>query len=88
MDAAFYVESNLRQLSGNINWISRVPLSIKAAQELTQNLRAEQLIPSSKYQGYSFCGVCNEYAGIRQQWIVIKSEERKQADLKKLSQPY
>ena len=31
MDAAFYDEKNLMDCQGGFNWISRVPLTIKAA---------------------------------------------------------
>ncbi|MEB3308920.1 MAG: IS1634 family transposase, partial [Snowella sp.] len=34
---------------------------------------------------YRFCTVCSEYAGVKQQWIVVESQQRKQADLKTLS---
>ncbi|MEJ6484720.1 IS1634 family transposase, partial [Nostoc punctiforme UO1] len=77
MDAAFYTEDNLSQCSQSIDWISRVPLTIKSAQELIQTVSPEQLNKSIVYKGYSFCAVCNEYAEIKQQWIVVESEERK-----------
>jgi len=86
MDAAFYTEANLSELNSSINWISRVPLTIKAAQEITQSILPEQLDKSAKYKGYSFCNVCSEYAGVKQQWVVVESEERKKADLKTLCQ--
>jgi len=28
---------------------------------------------------------CSEYAGVKQQWVVVESEQRRQADLKTLS---
>jgi len=86
MDAAFYQEANLIQFSSSINWISRVPLTIKAAQEITQIILPEQLDKSTKYKGYSLCTVCSQYAGVQQRWFVVESEERKQADLKALLQ--
>jgi len=52
MDAAFYTEANLIQCSKNINWISRVPLTIKAAQELLQILLA--MIMTLALMVYSF----------------------------------
>lgn len=58
MDAAFYTEKNLNQCSERMNWISRVPLTIKAAQELTQLLLPEQFSKSDLYEKYSFCAVC------------------------------
>ncbi len=81
MDAAFYTEKNLKQCSESINWISRVPLTIKAAQELTQILLPEQFIKSNLYEKHSFCAVCSEYAGVKQRWIIVESELRRDADL-------
>jgi len=43
MDAAFYDEENLIDSKERFNWISRVPLTIKAAKELTKTLLPEQL---------------------------------------------
>jgi transposase len=82
MDAAFYTEENLSNFQYSIKWISRVPLTIKAAQELTQTLLPEQFTKSNLYEGYQFCTVCNEYAGIKQLWVVVESEQRSEADLK------
>jgi transposase len=84
MDAAFYTEENLSNFQYSIKWISRVPLTIKAAQELTQTLLPEQFTNSNMYSGYRFCPVCNEYAGIKQLWVVVESDERKEADIKAL----
>jgi transposase len=85
MDAAFYNESNLSQFQYNIKWISRVPLTIKTAKDLVQTLLPEQFSNSTLFKGYKFCSVCHEYAGIKQLWVVIESDERKSADLKSLS---
>lgn len=84
MDAAFYTQENLSDFQYSIKWISRVPLTIKAAQELTQTLLPEQFSNSNLDQGYRFCSVCNEYAGIKQLWVVVESDERQQADIKAL----
>ena len=84
MDAAFYTEENLSNFEYSIKWISRVPLTIKASLELTQTLAPEQFTKSTMYEGYRFCSVCNEYAGIKQLWVVVESDERKKADLKAL----
>ncbi len=62
MDAAFYTEKNLKQCSESINWISRVPLTIKASQELTKILLPEQFIKSNLYEEYSFCAVCSDWS--------------------------
>lgn len=85
MDGAFFNEKNLINFQEGINWISRVPLTIKAAQALTKTLLPEQFNQSNEYQDYRFCTVCSEYAGVKQQWVVVESEQRKQADFKSLS---
>ena len=85
MDAAFYTESNLSEFQYNIKWISRVPFTIKTAKDLAQTLLPEQFIKSTLFKGYQFCSVCHEYAGIKQQWVIVESDERKSADIKSLS---
>jgi transposase len=85
MDAAFYTESNLGEFQYSIKWISRVPFTIKTAKDLAQTLLPEQFSKSQLYKGYQFCSVCHEYAGIKQLWVVVESDERKSADLKSLS---
>ena len=85
MDAAFYTESNLEEFHYSIKWISRVPFTIKTAKDLAQTLLPEQFSKSHLYKGYQFCSVCHDYAGIKQQWVVVESAERKLADLKSLS---
>lgn len=84
MDAAFYTEENLQNFQYSIKWISRVPLTLNAAKELIQTLLLEQFTNSTLKEGYRFCTVCNEYAGIKQLWVVVESDERKQADIKAL----
>jgi hypothetical protein len=60
MDAAFYEEENLIESKEKTNWLSRVPLTIKAAQELTKTLLPEQFTQSSLYKNYRFCTVCSD----------------------------
>jgi transposase len=81
-DAALYSEENLKLL-GNTRWLSRVPSKIKQASQLEQEI-SEEAFKDSKRVGYRLASVCSEYGGIRQRWLVVESEERKQADWKKL----
>ncbi len=81
MDAAFYSEPNIKDFGDSIKWISRVPETIKAAQELTEKLRPEQFTEADD-RGYRFCTVCSSYAGVNQQWVVVESRQRMESDLK------
>ena len=85
MDAAFYSEANLQEFGNSIEWISRVPATLKAAQELIESLKPEQFSEQYDKKGYRFCVVCSTYAGIKQQWVVVESRQRMEADLKILS---
>lgn len=83
-DSALYTEKNL-QLMSETKWLSRVPLSIKEAKEWVNNLSRKEL-KKSKIKGYSWQEVESHYAGIQQRWLVVESQQRKESDLRKLSQ--
>lgn len=85
MDAAFYSEANLRGFGNSIEWISRVPATLKGAQELIESLLPEQFSEQHDKKGYRFCTVCSTYGGIKQQWVVVESRQRMEADLKTLA---
>jgi transposase len=63
MDAAFYSEANLKEFGDRIQWISRVPATIKAAKELTQSLLPEQFSADNDHKGYRFYVTSSTYAG-------------------------
>ncbi|MDF5721503.1 MAG: IS1634 family transposase [Rhizonema sp. PD37] len=83
-DSALYSVNNLK-LMENIKWISRVPLSIKKAKNLVKALTSIEL-NKSEIKGYSYQEQTVTYGGIKQRWLLVESEERKKADLKKLTQ--
>ena len=83
-DSALYSEDNLQLMKG-IFWVTRVPLSIKQAQELVSNL-AEHELKESKISGYSSQEIESNYGGIKQRWLVVESQKRKESGLKKLEE--
>lgn len=83
-DSALYSQNNL-QLMNEMKWLSRVPLSIKAAQELVNNISAKELNQST-LPGYLWQEIENNYGGIKQRWLVVESQKRKESDLIKLSE--
>jgi transposase len=80
-DGALYSADNLMSIAG-LRWLTRVPLSIKAAATLVDEV--VELTPSS-IKGYSLKESRSEYAGIDQRWILIESQQRRNADLKQLA---
>ncbi len=99
-DSALYSAENLLKLE-HLKWITRVPLSIKAAQFYVRENPDSEFIETD-IEGYKavekahrprrgFLGVRTEqaesnYGGIKQKWIIVESETRKASDLKQLSQ--
>ncbi len=80
-DSALYSADNLKAMTG-LQWLTRVPLSIKEASSLVDSTVA--LIPSV-IKGYTFAESSSEYGGVSQRWILIESEQRRKSDLKQLT---
>ena len=89
-DSALYSQENI-QLIQHLKWISRVPMTIKKAKELVQSLEIEEVDSEEKKKrlalkldGYKWKEEIVYYGGIKQVWLVVESEKRKNSDLKKL----
>ncbi len=82
-DSALYTQNNLL-LMQELSWITRVPLSLKAAQHLVTEISSKELIQNSEYPGYSWAENRSNYGGVAQRWLIVESEKRKESDLKKL----
>jgi len=81
-DSALYSKENLRLLK-EIKWLTRVPLSIKEAKKLVNEISASEF-SQSELPGYSFVETPSNYGGVSQRWLVVKSEARAESDLKSL----
>ena len=81
-DSALYTENNL-QLMSEIIWLSRVPLSLKQAKELVNSV-SEKALKKSTIEGYSWQEVESNYGGIKQRWLLVESQKRKESDKRKL----
>ncbi|MCA2812375.1 MAG: IS1634 family transposase [Microcystis sp. M090S1] len=83
-DSALYTESNLKMMS-DLQWLCRVPLSIKTAKSLISTIPESEFIDST-IPGYKLGSKTEKYAGIEQRWLVVQSQERRESDLRKLTQ--
>ncbi len=81
-DSALYSRKNLEMLQ-NISWISRVPLSLKSAENLVKQIPEESLVESG-IKGYTKAETTSNYGGIAQRWLVVCSQSRREADLLQL----
>ncbi|MBE9048744.1 IS1634 family transposase [Pleurocapsales cyanobacterium LEGE 10410] len=82
-DSALYTADNLLVIE-HLKWITRVPLSIKAAQFYVRETSDSEFIKTDR-EGYKAVEKESNYAGIKQKWIIIESKVRRKSDLKQLS---
>ena len=82
-DGALYSADNLLAIK-HLKWITRVPLSIKAAQLYVRETPDSEFIETD-IEGYKAVEKDSNYGGIKQKWIIIESASRKESDLKKLA---
>ncbi len=82
-DSALYTAENLLTIK-SLKWITRVPLSIKAAQFYVRETPESQLVETER-EGYKAVIKESTYGGIKQKWVIIESASRKESDLKQLS---
>ena len=89
-DSALYGQENL-QLIQHLKWITRVPMTIKKAKELVQNIEVEEVKDENKekrsdlnLESYTWKEEIVTYGGIKQTWLIVLSEKRQKSDLEKL----
>lgn len=73
-DAALYAEESIRSLNEQKQkFITRVPMTIKAAKQALLALEPEQLV--SIGNGYSGHWIDANYGQVQQRWLLVKSEQ-------------
>ena len=95
-DSALYSQENI-QLIQELKWITRVPMTIKKAKQLLGSVeieevnRGETLSDEQREQetklieiGYNWNENQVTYGGVKQRWLIVESQQRRQSDLKKL----
>ncbi|MGB6302091.1 MAG: IS1634 family transposase [Rivularia sp. (in: cyanobacteria)] len=81
-DSALYTAANLKLLS-DTKWLSRVPLSLAEAKRLVSSINDSELV-ESQIDGYSYVMRESSYSDVKQRWLIVQSEARKQSDLRQL----
>jgi len=74
MDSAMYTDKNIRQVSSDVKWISRVPENITLARELLIETDKEDMVKCN-LEGYSIKAFTRTYADVEQKWVVTFSKE-------------
>lgn len=81
-DSALYTAENIAAMR-ELKWITRVPLSIKEAQNKILDIKESEW-KNSQIKGYRIAVRESEYAGIKQRWIIVESELRKKSSIQQV----
>lgn len=86
-DSKLYSESNVKELSlhQELNWLTRVPNTIKEVRDLKEGVNKTQLTAIEEIPGYSYMELGSIYGGIHQRWLLIHSKDKENQDLKTLN---
>ena len=72
-DSAMYSEKNLKAISEDYVWITRVPETITEAKDVLENANMATM-RSTALNGYCIVTTEVEYGGVKQRWVVVFSE--------------
>ncbi|MBD2295190.1 IS1634 family transposase [Anabaena sphaerica FACHB-251] len=81
-DSALYTAENIAAMR-ELKWITRVPLSIKEAQNKILDIKESEW-KNSQIKGYRIAVRESEYGGIKQRWIIVESELRKKSSIQQV----
>ncbi|WP_026097487.1 hypothetical protein [Baaleninema simplex] len=81
-DSAFYTQENL-QIAKEVKWLSRVPVTVKAAKNLVESVEESEL-KASQLTGYRFQESQQNYADVEQRWLLVESTKKERIRFKKI----
>lgn len=82
-DSALYSADNLIAMK-QLKWLTRVPLTLAVAKRILLEIQADEWMTSS-LKGYRIAERRSDYGGVQQRWLIVESEQRKQADIQQLN---
>ena len=81
-DSALSSQENLKLIE-HLKWISRVPMTIKKANELVQSVEIGEIDSEEREKraalnlsGYNWKSEIVSYGGIKQTWLIVESQKR------------
>lgn len=83
-DSALYSKQNVQALS-QVGWITRVPGTLKAVQDLYRAIEPKHMRPATQ-EGYQLTELCSTYGDLGQRWVVVFSEAAYERERGKLQE--
>ena len=81
-DSALYSAENLAVM-GTLRWLTRVPLTLSAAQKLVTEIPSEAFVDSER-AGYRLSSTCSTYGEVKQLWVVVENTARVDSDCQQI----
>lgn len=81
MDSAMYTDKNVRELSGMVKWLTRVPESINMAKDILVETDEDDMV-ISEMDGYRLKSSIKTYGGVEQKWVVVFSKDAYDREIK------
>ncbi len=82
-DSALYTKDNIIAMR-EMKWITRVPLSIKLAQDKILNIEDNEWT-DSEISGYKMVEKSSDYGESEQRWLIVESEARKKSSIQQVN---
>lgn len=80
MDSAGYTEQSLIECKhAEINWVSRVPETLKLGKDLVNSLHDNW---QPLVENYQYISLCSDYASVKQRWLLVFSQEAYEREMK------
>ncbi len=76
-----FTPRKIYKIAKEVKWLSRVPVTVKAAKNLVESVEESEL-KASQLTGYRFQESQQNYADVEQRWLLVESQKRKESDLK------
>lgn len=83
-DSALYTEETLQLISDKVYWITRVPETLKESKDMIASVNVADMhsFEDKQLSTYRYINVCSAYAGVKQHWMVIFSQQAKLLEYK------
>lgn len=89
-DSALYSLETLQAISDHVRWITRVPETLSECKDLLQSIDTStmQSFADKNLAKYRYTKVCSTYADVKQEWLVVFSQDAYAREVKSLHKQY
>ncbi len=89
-DSALYSAENIKELSENGSWLTRVPETIKEVKDLINNVLPEKMecFSEPSLSNYRYQNFTSNYGGVEQEWLLVFSQKAYERELETFTKSF